>query len=95
MPLPSNLKPACAQTARILSQAERLPPTLQPVFATWLARHAGRAVSNPGKSALIDWLAGMDPARAEAEFNLILSEIAWLELVTESTQIETLQKEAL
>ena len=41
------------------------------------------------------WLAGMNSGQAQAEYQLILAEIAWLELLTESTQIDALQKEAL
>jgi len=41
------------------------------------------------------WLAGMNPGQAQTEYQLILTEIAWLELLTDSTQIDALQKEAL
>ena len=105
MPLLSSVKPAPTDPAR--RQAERilarfawqiaglLPITLQPVFAAWLGRHSGGAISNPSKSVLLMWLAGMNSGQAQAEYQLILAEIAWLELLTESTQIAPLQKEAL
>ena len=100
MPLLSSVKPAPTdparrQAERILALAGLLPVTLQPVFAAWLGRHSRGAISNPSKSVLLMWLAGMDPGQAQAEYQLILAEIAWLELLTESTQIDAPQKEAL
>ena len=100
MPLLSSVKPAPTdparnQAERILALAGLLPVTLQPVFAAWLGRHSGGAISNPSKSVLLMWLAGMNSGQAQAEYQLILAEIAWLELLTESTQIDALQKEAL
>ena len=100
MPLLSSVKPAPTdparrQAERILALAGLLPIALQPVFAAWLGRHSGGAISNPSKSVLLMWLAGMIPGQAQAEYQLILAEIAWLELLTESTQIDALQKEAL
>ena len=100
MPLLSSVKPAPTdparnQAERILALAGLLPITLHPVFADWLGRHSGGAISNPSKAVLFTWLSGMDPGRALAEYQLILAEIAWLELLTESTQIDALQKETL
>ena len=86
---------SCEQAERILALAALLPVTLQPVFATWLTRHSGGAVSNPDNSTLIAWLDGLAHGRAEAEYHLILAEISWLELITESAQVETLQKDVL
>ena len=100
MPLLSSVKPAPTDPARnqaesIVALAALLPITLQPVFAAWLERHSRGAISNPAKSVLLMWLAGMNAGQAQAEYQLILAEIAWLELLTESTQIDALQKEAL
>jgi len=100
MPLLSSVKPAPTdparkQAERILALAALMPIALQPVFADWLGRHSGGVVSNPSKPVLIAWLAGMDPGRALAEYQLILAQIAWLELLSESTQIDALQKEML
>ena len=100
MPLLSSVKPAPTdparrQAERILALARLLPVALHPVFAGWLARHSRGVISKPSKSVLTLWLAGMNSGQAQAEYQLILAEIAWLELLTESTQINTLQKEAL
>jgi hypothetical protein len=92
---PAPTDPARNQVERILTLAALLPIALQPVFAAWLGRHSGGDVSNPSKTTLFRWLAGMDTDRAQAEYQLILTEIAWLELVTDSSQVHALQKEAL
>ena len=73
MPLLSSVKPAPTdparkQAERILALAGLLPVTLQPVFAAWLGRHSRGAISNPSKSVLLMWLAGMDPGQAQADF---------------------------
>ena len=91
---PASTDPARNQAARIIAFAGSLPIALHPVFAAWLSKHSGGAISNPSKTVLFAWLAGMDPGQAQAEYQLILAEIAWLELLTESTQIDALQKEA-
>ena len=65
------------------------------MLAAWLGRHSGGAVSVLNKFIVFMWLAGMDPGRAQAEYQLILAEIAWLELITESIQLDMLQKETL
>ena len=91
MPLLSSVKPAPGdparnQAERILALAEMLPGAFQPVFAAWLGRHSGGAVSCVSKSALFRWLLGMVPERALAQYHLVLAEIAWLEMIAENIQ---------
>jgi hypothetical protein len=100
MPLRSSVKPAATDLARDLSEriialARLLPAALKPVFAAWLAKHSEGAVLTANKPALIIWLFGMHPEQAQAEYHLILAEIAWLELAAESIQVHTLEKEVL
>ncbi|MEI7849483.1 MAG: hypothetical protein WCK35_27040 [Chloroflexota bacterium] len=47
----------------------------------------------PNKTGLLIWLASLNPAHAEAEYRLILLEIAWLELAAEYPQLVALSKE--
>ena len=100
MPLLSTVHPMSSeisvyQVEYVLVLAALLPIVLQPVFAAWLVRHSNRAVLSLNKDTLCGWFAGMHADRALMEYQLILTEIAWLELVIESDQIHALQKEAL
>lgn len=98
MPLPSCTKPAPIALAndlaeRALTIAAMLPVTMQPVFAAWLFRHSGRAVLKPNKYTLSAWFSKMQPEKAEQEYGFILARVGWLELITESTQIDLRQKD--
>ena len=98
MPLLSSVKPASTDLARnyaerILAVAVQLSAEAQPVFAAWLVRHTQGGVPFPNKAGLLTWLNGLNPAHAEAEYRLILLEIAWLELAAECPQLVALSKE--
>jgi len=100
MPLLSSMQPAPNVLAndlaeRVLAVTALLPVTMQPVFATWLARHSDRAILNPNRDSLSTWFSGMQPKKAELEYGFILARIGWMELIAESTQIDLQQAEAL
>ena len=87
MPLLASVKPAhpAKQAAeRILALAAQLPAEAHPVFAEWLSRHTQAGVPIPNKAGL----ASLSPGHADAEYALILLEIAWLEVAAECAQLK-------
>ena len=91
MPLLASVKPLSPtqQAAeRILAIAAQLPAEAQPVFAEWLVRHTQAGVPFPNKAGLAAWLASLSTGHAEAEYALILLEIAWLDVAAECAQLE-------
>ena len=89
MPLLASMKPihpARKAAESILALAVQLPAIAKPVFAAWLARHTQGCVPFPNRAGLSLWLSGLSTGHIDAQYRLILLEIAWLELAVESSQ---------
>ena len=82
----------CAKELLIL--AAKLPPTMQPVYRSWLKAQAQGALVECTQQEIYLWLSGLHPGQAESVYRLALMEISWLEVLA-SEIFRPLSKETL